>query len=372
LAETGTVALSGADEDELRRQGIDASRLRELAGRLLHRGPEVNQVRGRVEAPAPGDLVDLPARDSAEGRRLVELGLESMRRGELALVVLAGGMATRMGGVVKALVEALPDVSFLDARLAERAHWADRSGARLPMWLMTSDATDGPIREALAAAGDRARDVATFVQGRSARLTPEGELFRGADGLPSTHATGHGDLPDALRASGLLDRFVDEGGRVLWLANLDNLGAAIDPLLLGWHLDHGAPLTVEVVDKTGDTGGIPVRLDGRPVILEDFRVPDAFDAASVQVFNTNTFLVDATALREVEIEWSWFRVQKTVDGRPAIQFERLVGQLPEVLDARFVHVPRSGPESRFIPAKDFPELERNRQAIAQRVSPFLR
>jgi len=273
---------------------------------------------------------------------------------------------------VKALVEALPDVSFLDARLAERAHWADRSGARLPMWLMTSDATDGPIREALAAAGDRARDVATFVQGRSARLTPEGELFRGADGLPSTHATGHGDLPDALRASGLLDRFVDEGGRVLWLANLDNLGAAIDPLLLGWHLDHGAPLTVEVVDKTGDTGGIPVRLDGRPVILEDFRVPDAFDAASVQVFNTNTFLVDATALREVEIEWSWFRVQKTVDGRPAIQFERLVGQLPEVLDARFVHVPRSGPESRFIPAKDFPELERNRQAIAQRVSPFLR
>ena len=33
---------------------------------------------------------------------------------------MAGGMATRMGSVVKALVEALPGRTFLDLRLAER------------------------------------------------------------------------------------------------------------------------------------------------------------------------------------------------------------------------------------------------------------
>ena len=40
------------------------------------------------------------------------------------MVVLAGGMATRMGGVVKALVEIVPGLTFMDARLAEREHWS--------------------------------------------------------------------------------------------------------------------------------------------------------------------------------------------------------------------------------------------------------
>src|SRR5207248_1587180 len=196
----------------------------------------------------------------------------------------------------------------------------------------------------------------TFVQGTSLRLTPAGRLFRGDDGAPSLHATGHGDLPDALRASGLLDRFLDRGGRQLWIMNLDNLGATVDPLPLGWHIDHGAPLTVEVVDKApGDRGGIPVRLDERPVVLESFRLPEGFDEDAVRVFNTNTFIADAAVLRDLSMPWTWFRVEKTVDDRPAIQFERLVGELTSSLDSRFLRVPREGAESRFLPAKDWPE-----------------
>jgi len=295
----------------------------------------------------------------------------AIERGELAVVVLAGGMATRMGGVVKGLVEAVPGMTFLDARLAEREHWERLAGSPLPMWLMTSHATDHPIREAL---GDRldGERVAVFRQGASLRLTPEGRLFREQDGAPSLHATGHGDLPDALRRSGLLERFVSGGGRYLWLANLDNLGAAVDPLVLGWHLGHDAPLTVEVVAKEpGDRGGIPVRLDGRPVVLENFRLPAGFDEDEVPVFNTNTFLVDAEPLLDIDMPWTWFRVEKTVDGRPAIQFERLVGELTSYVDSRFVKVPRSGTASRFLPAKDWDELERHRDQIAARLRGFL-
>ena len=249
------------------------------------------------------------------------------------MVVLAGGMATRMGGIVKALAEAVPGVTFLDARLAEREYWADRAGAPLPMWLMTSHATDAPIRAALGERLDGDR-VAAFPQQASLRLTPQGRLFRGDDGEVSLHATGHGDLPDALHQSGLLELFLAAGGRYLWIANLDNLGAAVDPLVLGWHVDHGAPLTVEVVDKQGgDRGGIPVRLDGRPVVLENFRLPDGFDEDEVRVFNTNTFIADAAALAGLQMPWTWFRVEKTVDGRSAIQFERLIGELTSQLTA---------------------------------------
>ena len=93
--------------------------------------PYVNRVRRPGRAAGAGDVADLPERESAEGSAPDRAGPGgAWRAGELALVVLAGGMATRMGGVVKALVEAAPGVTFLDARLAERDLLAARAGGR--------------------------------------------------------------------------------------------------------------------------------------------------------------------------------------------------------------------------------------------------
>jgi UTP--glucose-1-phosphate uridylyltransferase len=266
-------------------------------------------------------------------------------------------MATRMGGVVKALVEALPGRTFLDLRLAENRSVSRRAGRPVPLWLMTSHTTDGPIREALGAQVD-GYHLATFPQRLSLRVNPGGRLFRDPEGRPSEHAPGHGDLPDALADSGLLDRFIDQGGRTLMVANLDNLGATLDPLLIGWHIEHGKAVSCEVVDKVGsDRGGIPVRLDGRPVVLEEFRLPRGFDPARVRVFSTNSFHFDAEALERLDMPWTYFIVEKTVEGLKAIQFERLIGEVTSYLDTRFVRVPRSGARSRFLPVKDREELQ---------------
>ncbi len=51
----------------------------------------------------------------------------------------------------------------------------------------------------------------------------------------------------------------------------------------------------------------------------------------MRVFNTNTFIVDAAALLDLDFDWTYFVVEKKVDGRPAIQFERLVGELTSAL-----------------------------------------
>src|SRR5262249_50714678 len=151
-----------------------------------------------------------------------------------------------------------------------------------------------------------------------------GRLLLGADGLPSTYATGHGDLPDALRRSGLLSPFVARGGRFVWIANLDNLGATVDAALLGYFASQYADLMVEVATKgAGDRGGLPVWADaqdaeGRTVrrlqVLEEFRLPDGFDASAVRVFNTNTFLVRADALlvAATRVNWNWCEVEKKV------------------------------------------------------------
>jgi UTP--glucose-1-phosphate uridylyltransferase len=372
--------LPPALRDRLGRSGFDADRLARLAAPLQGRArgeagvglDERNRIGGLVEPPRPGDIVDAPAPGSPDYDRLAGVGLASIRRGELAVCVMAGGMATRMGGVVKALVKALDGRTFLDLRLTENATWSKRAGSPVPLWLMTSEATDAGIREELARLG-AGRHVRTFMQDVGLRLTREGHLFLDADGAPSTYATGHGDLPDALGRSGLLAEFIAGGGKWVWIENLDNLGATVDPALLGWFIERSADVMVEVTPKVeGDRGGIPVWTDAldeqggttrRLQVLEEFRLPKGFDAAAVRVFNTNTFLVRAAALAGAHVRWSWFEVEKKVDGRVAVQFERLLQELTAALPAAYARVPRDGAVSRFLPVKDHDELARRREDI---------
>jgi UTP--glucose-1-phosphate uridylyltransferase len=347
----------------LEQHGFDKQRLIALARRLRGEVEHSNLVSLPLAPCEPSDISTLPERGSEAGKALEQLGLEALRNGQCALVVLAGGMATRMGGVVKALVEALPGQRFLDLRLNEATALERRCGRRVPLWLMTSDSTDQAIKDALGTRRDP-EHLETFRQFLSLRLTPSGELFLDSKGEPSMHSPGHGDLPDALRNSGLLGRFVERGGRMITVANIDNLGATLDPLIIGHHMTSGKPVSCEVVDKVGtDRGGIPVRVGGRPTVLEEFRIPKTFDPASVRVFSTNTFHLDARALLDLAMDWTYFTVEKKVENKPVIQFERLINELTSVLDTQYLHLPRTGKESRFLPVKDYQELEQRQGEI---------
>ncbi len=365
-------ALDPAYRARLAAVGFEPRKLIQLAGTIdpsrsadsAQRRDVRNRVEGDVRAPAKGEILAASEVGSIEEKKLGAIGEAAMRRGELAFCVMAGGMATRMGGVVKALVEAFDGRTFLDLRLAENATMSAKVGRSIPLWLMTSESTDGPINAALRAK-KAPPHVRTFPQDLSLRLTPDGHLFLGEDGLPSAYATGHGDLPDALRRAGLLSRFVADGGKYLWIANLDNLGASIDPAILGRFMaEGGAQVMVEVCDKVkGDRGGIPVHARGRLQVLEEFRLPKGFDATTVTVFNTNTFLVRAAALDAAQIAWTYFEVEKKVEGRSAIQFERLLQELTATLPSTYLRVPRDGAISRFLPVKDNDELESRRAQI---------
>lgn len=362
----------------LERHQFERARLLALGARLAgNRGaahaPD-NRVQGDVRAPAPNELRLLPEPGSAEHTELAARGRALLEQGQVAFCVMAGGMATRMGGVVKALVSIWPGMRFLDFRLAEARTWATRYGSPVPLWLMTSDATDGPLREALAEVRRQENpeqvaaltEVHTFPQALSLRLREDGSLYRSASGAPSPYATGHGDLVDSLRASGLCARFVQAGGKYVWIANLDNLGATLDEAMLGYVDREGAKLAVEVCDKeAGDRGGIPVHTAGKLQVLEEFRLPVGFDADSVRSFNTNTFLASAESLQNTRFSWTYFEVTKKVDGESVIQSERLLQEMTAHLDTLYLRVPRAGVASRFLPVKDMTELAARRPVLQE-------
>jgi UTP--glucose-1-phosphate uridylyltransferase len=351
-------------------RGFRRERLLEQAARIGVGRDERNRYPGGVEPPLPTELVDAATPAHPRYAEWRARGEALLREGKVALVVLAGGMATRMGGVVKALVEALPAEgdraarTFLELRLSERETLSRGATHPMPLWLMTSEATHAPIVSALGARHD-GWGIAAFEQCVSLRLTPQGSLFREADGDLSVYATGHGDLPEALAKSGLLARFLEErGDGYLWIANLDNVGASVDAAMLGQFAESEAPCAVEVVDKVGsDKGGVPVRLHGKRIIAEEFRLPKTLDPSSIRVFNTNTFLVRARALHELDFDFTFVEVEKTVGDAKAIQFERLIGEMTVALEPTFLRVPRTGVASRFLPVKDHAELAARRAEI---------
>jgi UTP--glucose-1-phosphate uridylyltransferase len=331
-----------------------------LAGEL---SLENNRIRGRVEPPTPRDVFPLPALGAPERGELAERGLAALRAGQVGCVVLAGGMATRFGGVVKAQVDALPGRSFLALKIADIRRMAQRSGCRVPVYLMSSFATHDVLRELADAEQSDEAPIEVFAQFISLRLDADGSPFRD-HGRPSPYAPGHGDLSFALRRSGVLGRFIAGGGQILAMSNVDNLGATLDPAILGVHQQSGAAMTVEVAARAkGEPGGAPARIDGGDLqIIEDFRFPRDFDLGLIPYFNTNTFVLKAAAL-DRDFPLTWFVVRKKVDGREAIQFEHLAGELSAFLPCACVEVARNGDDGRFQPVKDPDELARRQPEI---------
>ena len=206
-------------------------------------------------------------------------------------------------------------------------------------------------------------------QGISLRLTPEGELFRDEAGRASLYAPGHGDVFEALKRNPGFQQFVADGGTTLQIVNVDNLGASLSTKVLGAHLAAGDPVTVEVAARApGDKGGAPARRQGRVEIIEGFRFPEDFDISTIPVFNTNSIVVEAAVLGQ-EIALTWFRADKVVEGRPVVQFERLMGEITSFVTSSYLTVPRQGPEGRFLPVKTPEDLEQMQAALRKRLTP---
>ena len=349
------MAFPPATQALLTRHGFDEGRFAAQRAQLA-RGfdPKLALVKGRVTPVAPDALIECPAPAASVRAEHEARGLDALRRGQVALVMLAGGMATRFGGVAKACSPCLPGRSFLGLRLGQLSRQRTELGLEVPVVLMTSFATDDAIAAHLAEHaryGLPERDVVTFCQGISVRLTPEGEPFLEDDGSPSLYAPGHGDLPWAMARAGVTESLRARGVHTLFVCNVDNMGASVDPAVLGAHLVQGAPMAAETVARlTTDVGGGAACIDGRNQLVEGFRLPPGVDPQQLLGFNTNTFYLSVGAV-DPSRPAAFHPVAKQVSGRKAVQFERILGELSEDLDCRFLQVSRDLHTGRFLPIK---------------------
>lgn len=303
----------------------------------------------KIQPPEPGDVLPWPTQDSPEYAKALALGEAALRQGEVASVVVAGGAGTRFGGAVKALVDVVPGHNFLDYKLADAKRVEQQYGKRPPIALMTSELTHDGIAEEVKKLGLE-QHVLLFRQRMLPRLTRELELFL-EGGQVSLAPAGHGDFFRALRESGVGERLRQRGMRDVFFSNVDNLMATLDPLVVGVHLLLGKAMTVEVTarareDGTLDSGAAPVRVDGKPQLVEKV------DSKQHPYISTNNIFFALGPLLDQEIRVPWRVVKKQVGGQTALQLEQVTGEVTGVLDAAFLEVPRHDPvTSRFEPVK---------------------
>ncbi len=174
-------------------------------------------------------------------------------------------------------------------------------------------------------------------------------------------------------APALRQKFVDRGGKYVWIANLDNLGATVDRALLGLFIECGRAVMVEVAEKEkGDRGGIPVHAPtpggaascppgaSRSIGCRKGSTPRRFASSTRTRSSFGPTVQGARGQRRVEL----VRGRKgQVDGKSAVQFERLVQEITTAVDAAYVRVPRHGAAARFLPVKDFDELAARKEDI---------
>lgn len=358
-------------------EAFDALRSRLRDGLMNAESARLSRAPEPLGALEPAPLRDFRTFGSRIGQaernlgQLAERGREALRNGRAAVLILNGGMATRFGGTAKGVVPVVtgePE-SFLWVKLRQIYRQLERLDAEVPVVVMHSFATEkvsAAHLESIDWAGVPPHLRFSFAQSIMPRVTPTGEPIAkrpGAQAYPDTTvytAPGHGDTLGRFRESGVLRSLRERGVEHVLVSNVDNLGAELDPILLGAHIeaiDAGGHMSVEVVRREGDKGGCIAIHDGRAVIVEGFRLPEGCDMDLYPQFNTNTLWFWLPAIdRDFDLDWfPVYRTIQTPDGEPldVVQFEQLIGQATEHLEAHYVEVDR---ERRFLPIKTRDDL----------------
>ena len=331
-------------------------------------------LRCQSEGPLDWDKVQEPGVDLvvpyAKLKRPASEAGATSNWNKLAVLKLNGGLGTTMGCVgPKSAIEVRDGMSFLDLTVRQIECLNTEHNAHLPLLLMDSFNTEVETIKIVRKYQNRNVSIVPFKQSRFPRIKKDSSLpvpQHPHDSKTGWYPPGHGDVYDSLNQSGLLDDLIDQGIEYLFISNIDNLGATVDPAILDHMIETGAEFIMEVTDKTKADikGGTIINYNGQVRLLEIAQVPaehksDFTAIKKFRIFNTNNIWVSTRAIKRVladnQLDLDVIVNHKIVEdtGVKVIQLETAVGAaIKHFAGAHGVNVPRS----RFLPVKSCSDL----------------
>lgn len=229
---------------------------------------------------AIGPLPVLPRTTPPEVRAL---GEEALRRGEVAVLLVAGGQGSRLGfeqpkGMYP--VGPVSKATLFQIHAEKVLAVTRRYGRPVPFLVMTSGATHAETVAFFGANnffGLPREDVVFFQQGTMPAVDiATGKLLLEAPGKLFLSPNGHGGTLTALRETGTLAKMQARGVRHVFYFQVDNaLVKVCDPDFLGNHIQHRSEASSKVVykERPEEKVGILAVVNGRCAILEYSDLP---------------------------------------------------------------------------------------------------
>ena len=240
-----------------------------------------------AKAAPPAAVVRLPRtdRDVADRAAAVAAGEELLKSGAVGAILVAGGQGTRLGfDQPKGMFPVGPvsGATLFELLAGQLKARGEAAGVTIPLYVMTSPATDAPTRAEFAAQnyyGLGEENVVFFRQGTMPAVDDAtGQVLLAAKDEVAVSPDGHGGLVAALKNRGVLEDMTRRGVTTLYYHQVDNPTVIVcDPAFLGFHKRLGGQVSTKVVAKVapGEKMGVVCDVDGVTQIIEYSDLPDA-------------------------------------------------------------------------------------------------
>ncbi len=239
----------------------------------------------RDESLETGKITPISAMELDEMERRHEefkkIGLEAVRQGKVAAVLLAGGMGTRLGSdAPKCMYDiGLTHPVYIMQRLVENLMDVVReAGVFVPFFIMTSDKNHDQTVEFMKKMNYFGYDpskVWFFKQEMAPAADYSGKVYMEKKNRISTSPNGNGGWFLSMKRAGLIEKVHELGIEWLNTFAVDNVLQRIaDPVFVGATIASGCACGAKTVRKAApdERVGVMCLSDGRPSIIEYYEM----------------------------------------------------------------------------------------------------
>ena len=242
---------------------------------------EVEIKENKIEAIKYLDKEKLTDEQKAEFEKL---GEDAIKRGEYAVVTMAGGQGTRLGhngpkGTFR--LDVYGKGKYLFEILSENLKEANNKyGVTIPWYIMTSkDNNDETLNflEKNNYFGYPKSEVILFKQGELPLIDENGRLLINKDMKIKEASDGNGGVFSSLRTTGMLSDMKERNIKWVFIGGVDNVILKMaDVILLGMAIKKGVQIASKSVVKANphEKVGVFCKMNGHPKVLEYSELPE--------------------------------------------------------------------------------------------------
>lgn len=336
-----------------------------------------------------------PSAVEHQGRAAAQAaGEEALRKGQIAIITVAGGQASRLGfdGPKGAYpLGALSGASLFQMFAGQIKRLRELFACPLPWIIQTGPGNHEETKryfERRSFFGLGSKTIHFVCQGTLPALASNGELLLSAPDRLFRNPDGHGGVYRALKVSGMIPQLRAQGITTLFYCQVDNpLVWMADPIFLGHHLLQGARMSVKVVEKTdpSEKVGLVVADEGRNRCVEysdlseelqSERAADGgllYRAGNIAIHAFDLDFVEEMAEANLQLHLARKQVLALAPGsmvaeeRSGIKFETFVFDALPLADTSFVQL--ADRQLEFAPVKNragVDSIGSSKQALAAR------